>query len=120
MAAEAAAQDDQHGDITPFTSTAIKTEEKLDLSWASFCHPKLAQCPFNVRDLVFEACLGRGIDGMVFKAQHDGKTIVLKIVSSWSCLLSAFCVECMGLTRADTARNSSFTKENRMGTPMAI
>lgn len=79
MDAETAAEDIKYGDITPFTSETIKTEEKLDLSWVSFRHPKLARCPFNVRDMAFEGCLGRGIDGMVFKAQHEGKTIVLKI-----------------------------------------
>ncbi|CAK7222579.1 hypothetical protein SCUCBS95973_004889 [Sporothrix curviconia] len=69
----------EDGDITPFTSETPKPEEKLDLSWKSFRWPKLGRCPFDLEDLTFHGLLGRGQDGIVFKAQYKDTWIALKV-----------------------------------------
>ncbi|OAA63475.1 Protein kinase-like domain protein [Niveomyces insectorum RCEF 264] len=70
---------EQDVDITLFTSETLKSQDKPDFSWKSFRRPKLARCPFSIEDLTFQTYLGKGLDGIVFKAQYEDKTVVLKV-----------------------------------------
>ncbi|OAA61223.1 Protein kinase-like domain protein [Niveomyces insectorum RCEF 264] len=65
-------------DISTFTTDEPKPAE-TSLAWETFKRPRLHKYPLSIDDLTFEAYVGRGADGVVFKAQGGGQTVAVKV-----------------------------------------